>query len=178
MVEWLERFKATDRYEYFKRELEYLRHHDAIWSSAPFPVNFVTVDSVVVQSAHVLMIRRRTHPGKGLYALPGGYLGQDEEPLAGAIRELKEETQIVIPHDELMSSFKEAQLFAHPNRSQRKRIMTVAHLFILPDGPLHKVKGADDADKAFWMPLSDIYRNEEKLFEDHGHIIRKFTSKF
>jgi hypothetical protein len=36
----------------------------------------------------------------------------------------------------------------------------------------------DDAEKAFWMPLRDVYRREEEFFEDHFHIIFFFTSKF
>ena len=35
---------------------------------------------------------------------------------------------------------------------------------------LPKVKGADDAEKAFWVPLEDL--NEEDFFEDHYHLIQ------
>jgi bifunctional NMN adenylyltransferase/nudix hydrolase len=67
------------------------------WKAAPFPPTFVTVDAVVVQSGHVLLVKRKAMPGAGLWALPGGFLNQEETLLDGAIRELKEETKIKVP---------------------------------------------------------------------------------
>jgi len=40
----------------------------------------------------------------------------------------------------------------------------------LPDGELPEVKGGDDADKAFWMPVRDMYVAEPEWFSDHIHI--------
>jgi bifunctional NMN adenylyltransferase/nudix hydrolase len=35
---------------------------------------------------------------------------------------------------------------------------------------LPKVKGGDDASKAFWVPFADV--KPEQMFEDHFHIIQ------
>ena len=70
----------------------------------------MTVDAVVVQSGHILLVKRGDMPGKGLWALPGGFLNQEETMLDGAIRELKEETKIKVPVPVLKGSIKESTI--------------------------------------------------------------------
>jgi len=48
----------------------------------------------------------------------------------------------------------------------------------LGHGTLPIVKGSDDADKAWWMSLSDLANREDQFFEDHFHIITHFINKF
>jgi bifunctional NMN adenylyltransferase/nudix hydrolase len=138
-----------------------------------FPPTFMTVDSVVTQSGHILLVERGEMPGKGLWALPGGFLNQNETMLDGAIRELKEETKIKVPVPVLKGSIKSSKTFDAPNRSQRGRTITQAFFIDLGfDTSLPKVKGSDDAAKAFWVPFKDV--KQEKMFEDHAHIIDYF----
>jgi bifunctional NMN adenylyltransferase/nudix hydrolase len=134
----------------------------------------MTVDAVVVQSGHILLVKRGDMPGKGLWALPGGFLNQDEKMLDGAIRELKEETKIKVPVPVLKGSIKESKTFDAPNRSSRGRTITQAFLIDLGVGELPKVKGSDDAEKAFWVPFNKV--KQEKMFEDHFHIIDNFIN--
>lgn len=155
-------------------EYAMVKKYKAAWKSAPFPPTFMTVDAVVVQSGHILLVKRGDMPGKGLWALPGGFLNQDETMLDGAIRELKEETKIKVPVPVLKGSVKESKTFDAPNRSSRGRTITQAFLIDLGVGELPKVKGADDAEKAFWVPFNKV--KQEKLFEDHYHIIDNFIN--
>lgn len=145
--------------------------YKASWASAPFPPTFVTTDCVVVCSGHVLVIKRKFNPGKGLYALPGGFLKQDEKIRAGALRELKEETGIRVDKIILDASIVDSQVFDHPDRSLRGRTITHAFYVKLKDGNLPEVKGNDDAAGAFWMPLWDVTAKENQFFEDHAHIV-------
>lgn len=164
--------------------LEEHRHYElykSMWKvpeKVPFPPTFVTTDAVVIQSGHVLLVRRRSAPGRGLYALPGGFLAQLESIVDGILRELKEETGLRVPKDVLRAAIIDQRVFDHPDRSLRGRTITHAACIDLGDGPLAEVKGADDADKAFWMPLADLYSLEDQFFEDHAHIIRHFVSRF
>jgi bifunctional NMN adenylyltransferase/nudix hydrolase len=145
------------------------------WKVAPFPPTFVTVDAVVVQSGHVLLVKRGARPGKGLLALPGGFLNQDETLLSGALRELKEETKIKVPVPVLRGSIKSQNTFDNPNRSQRGRTITTAFFIDLGfDSKLPKVKGADDAVEANWFPFSQVRR--ENMFEDHFSILDYFVN--
>lgn len=173
----LEEFKKTDSFKQLKDEYDYLKVYHAKWAQSPFKPTFVTVDSVVIKSGHVLVVRRKGALGKGLIALPGGFLNTDERIKDGALRELKEETAIKMSREELENSITESRVFDHPDRSLRGRTITHAFLMNLKPGPLPKVKGSDDADKAWWMPLSEFGAREAEFFEDHYHIISYFCNR-
>ena len=157
-----------------RQEYEMVKKYKEAWKAAPFPPTFMTVDAVVVQSGHILLVKRGDMPGKGLWALPGGFLNQDETMLDGAIRELKEETKIKVPVPVLKGSIKGSKTFDAPNRSSRGRTITQAFHIDLGVGELPKVKGSDDAEKAFWVPFKDV--KQEKMFEDHFFIIDNFLN--
>ncbi len=167
----------TPAYLDMKEEYDYIQKYKEQWNNVPFPVTFNTVDAVVVQSGHILVVKRKYNPGKGLYALPGGFLKQTERLEAGAIRELKEETGIRVPAPVLSSHVVDHRTFDYPARSLRGRTITTAFYIKLPDGELPDVKGSDDAEKAIWMPLMDVVAMEDKFFEDHAHIIRYFVNR-
>ena len=169
---------GTPEYQRLYDEFRHIADYKAMWSGSPFPPVFVTTDAVLIKSGHILVVRRRGYPGKGLLALPGGFLRQNEQVLDGCVRELKEETQIKLPKDELRKRIVDDKVFDHPARSLRGRTITHAFCFDLGAGNLPKVKGDDDAEKAFWMPLRDVMRQEEEFFEDHFHIINYFVNKF
>jgi bifunctional NMN adenylyltransferase/nudix hydrolase len=137
----------------------------------PIPIN--TADAVVVQSGHVLMVRRGVQPGRGTLALPGGHLNRDETAEQAAIRELREETRLDMPPGLLANRIRARQVFDHPDRSERGWVRTEAFLFTLEDrNPMERVKGSDDAAKALWVPLDQITPDE--IFEDHFDIIQHF----
>jgi bifunctional NMN adenylyltransferase/nudix hydrolase len=164
-----------DEYYRLQREKQYIEKYKKSWAAAPYPVTFTTVDAVVVQSGHVLMVQRKAAPGEGLWALPGGFLNQHETLLEGCIRELREETKLKVPAPVLVGNLKEARAFDRPERSLRGRTITYAHYIELPPGELPKVKGSDDAKHAQWVTFDDFLNMERETFEDHHAIIRYFT---
>jgi len=165
----------TKDFEVLFQEYKMVKKYKEAWKAAPFPPTFMTVDAVVVQSGHILLVKRGDMPGKGLWALPGGFLNQEETMLDGAIRELKEETKIKVPVPVLKGSIKGSKTFDAPNRSARGRTITQAFYIDLGMADeLPKVKGSDDAAKAFWVPFKDV--KQEKMFEDHFHIIDNFLN--
>lgn len=174
-VEYLEEFKKTDKFKSLKAYFDAIRDAKEKWEGAPFEPIFHTVDAVAIRSGHVLCVRRGKAYGGGQIALPGGFLEPKERIRTGAIRELKEETAIALSKEELDKSIKGSQVFDHPDRSERGRTITTAFFMDLGAGPLLKVKGSDDADKAWWMPLNEFYSREEEFFEDHFHIINYFV---
>ncbi len=181
-------FAKTAEFSDIREEYEFILNYRAQWAvpKVPYPVTFVTVDACVVTAGCVLLIRRRGRPGKGLWALPGGFLGQTETVLEGMLRELREETKIAVPPAMLRGSIVAERVFDEPNRSSRGR--TITHGFLvhlrnetaLPSlrgrkpAKLPEVQAADDAEKAQWWPLADIRR--DMMFEDHFNIVLALTS--
>jgi len=177
VIEYLRTWSDTPTYARLREEFAFVEKYKASWASAPFPPTFVTVDAVVIGSGHVLVVKRRAMPGKGMIALPGGFVQQHEKIKDAVIRELKEETGIRVPVEQLRSYIADSGVFDHPDRSLRGRTITHAFLIRLPDGDLPTVKGGDDAERAWWMPLGDLYLREPEMFEDHVHIVNWYVNK-
>jgi bifunctional NMN adenylyltransferase/nudix hydrolase len=158
-------------------EYQFIENYRAAWADAPYPPTFVTTDAVVVHSGHVLLVRRRAEPGKGLWALPGGFVRQSETIEQACLRELKEETRVKIPVPVLRGSIRSQHVFDHPERSLRGRTITHAFHFDFPSGDLPDVRGGDDADKARWVPVSEALEMGPQLFEDHLHVLEFFLGR-
>jgi bifunctional NMN adenylyltransferase/nudix hydrolase len=173
-LDFLVRFSSTEEYAQIIRERKFIAEHNKQYTGLKYPPIFSTADAVVICSGHVLMIRRRAEPGKGLWALPGGYVNAntDKSVEDAAIRELREETMIKVPAPVLRGSIVRSKVFDAIDRSPRGRIITHAFYIQLPDGELPKVKGSDDAEKARWVPIAEV--RSEECFEDHYEIIQHF----
>ena len=172
--EFLSNFKNSGDYEQVICEREFVANYKKQYSSLPYPPTFVTTDAVVICSGHVLMIKRRAEPGKGLWALPGGFLDAETDVSMEScmLRELKEETGIKVPVPVLKGSIADNKVFDAIGRSTRGRTITHAFKIILPDGELPKVKGQDDAEKARWVPIGEL--DSSVCYEDHYEIIQHF----
>jgi bifunctional NMN adenylyltransferase/nudix hydrolase len=163
--------KENNGYAQVRDEILFIKKYQESWKAAPYAPTFVTVDSIVIQSGHVLLIERKANPGKGLWALPGGFLDQGERVLDACLRELREETKLKVPTPVLKGSIKRQAVYDDPHRSARGR--TITHAFYIelePNAELPKVKGGDDAKHARWVPLSEL--EPQLMFEDHYFIIQ------
>ncbi len=188
--DFLAGFAQTEAFRDIRAEYEFILHYRAQWAvpKVPYPVTFVTVDACVVTAGTVLLVRRRGRPGKGLWALPGGFLDQAETVVDGMLRELREETRIAVPPGMLRGSIVTQRVFDDPNRSSRGRTITHGFLIHLKNetalpglrsrkpakAELPQIEAADDAEKAQWWPLADVQR--AMMFEDHYDIILALTA--
>ena len=188
-------------YEYLLNEWETARVRKEPYEQAlaekkiPYAVQHNTVDNVVICAGHVLVVRRKKFPGKNLWAIPGGFLEANETTLEGALRELQEETKIDFPPRKLPLHIVGEKVFDHPKRSQVGRLITHAFFYQLPpqtvdangkkiraDGGkpiIHRpnIEGADDVDKAVWMPIKEFLSLERYIHDDHKHIVEYFINK-
>ncbi len=153
--------------------LELAEEHDK-WADSPYPPVFVTVDAVVRVGDHVLLIRRGRAPGKGLLAVPGGFIEQRETAYQSALRELEEETGFRLLAGEMAHAMKASRVFDHPDRSQRGRVITHAFYFDLGDRLRPEIAGSDDAAEARWLPIAELPALEDEFHDDHFHILDAF----
>lgn len=192
--EFMSKFKRRaggQCYTDIKAEFDFNIKYREQFKPLPYTIPFVTGDAIVVCAGHILLIERGAIPGIGLWALPGGFFQSgmtlnkqtgefettevvDRDPVHTALRELREETKLKVPLPVLEGRIRETKVFADPNRSLRWRIITHASYIQLNDVVLPKVKGDDDARRAFWVPIGDLVANRDKFFEDHLSIIDSF----
>jgi len=178
MHQFLEDYVKSERYFDMRAESQRYRDDKFSWSMAPYPVTFVTTDAVVTHKSSILMIRRKFNPGKGLWALPGGFLGPKEWIRDSIIRELREETRIAVANDDLLRIMQPIQVFDNPGRSLRGRTITHAARFNLDHLGLEKrpkVRADDDAEAVRWFTFSEILKADSELFEDHAEIIKRLV---
>ena len=179
VFDFLVRFSKSAEYKTLIEEYNFITEYKKAWSVAPYAPTFFTVDAVVIQGGHILLVKRKFAPGKGLWALPGGFLNQKETARTACIRELKEETKLKVPSPVLNGSITYEQLFDKPDRSLRGRTLTQAFLIELNTGEstLPAVKGSDDAAEARWFKISEVLNMSESIFEDHHSIIQTMVGR-
>lgn len=132
--------------------------------TSEYPIINVTVDAVVVHDGEVLLIERKSDPGKGKWALPGGFVNYRERLHEAMLRELKEETGVTWGP---VASCNGPYVFDTPYRSSRGRTITNAFHLALTHKP--DLTAGDDATRAFWFPIIRLL--PKYMFEDHYHII-------
>jgi bifunctional NMN adenylyltransferase/nudix hydrolase len=173
-TEFMRAWAALPHYAELAEEWRQLRAYKEAWSAAPYPPVFVTVDTVVRCAGHVLLIRRAHAPGKGLHAVPGGFIEQRETAYQSALRELEEETHLALLPDTLRQCLKATAVFDHPDRSLRGRTITHAHYFDLGERELPEVRADDDAQAVEWVPIASLKDREDQFLDDHFHMLDHF----
>jgi 8-oxo-dGTP diphosphatase len=124
----------------------------------------VTVDLVILtiqeQQLRVLLVKRGVRPFEGEYALPGGFVREDESLEQAAARELQEETGTKNIFLEQLYSF------GDPQRDPRGRVVTVAYYALISPDRAQLAAGSDAAWAA-WYPVSHV----PELAFDHRNIL-------
>lgn len=115
----------------------------------PYPRPSVTADVVAftmrADDLAVLLIRRKDEPFKGCWALPGGFVNENESLERAAARELHEETGLTGMRLEQLGAF------GDPGRDPRGHTITVA--FVTYRATETAITPGDDALEAAWHPL-------------------------
>jgi 8-oxo-dGTP diphosphatase len=124
----------------------------------------VAVDIVIftIQQAElrVLLVKRGIEPFAGQFAIPGGFVREDESLDQAALRELKEETGVGEVYLEQLYSF------GDPGRDPRGRVISVAY-FALIAADHSALSAGSDAAEADWWPVDKL----PELAFDHRRIL-------
>jgi 8-oxo-dGTP diphosphatase len=139
------------------------------------------VDLVVLVKSEsgykVLSIKRGRPPFVGMWANPGGNIDEGETPLEAAVRELEEETGIVLKGANWTSTNKSEYLtpvgvFDKPYRDPRnKNCVSYAFATILDEMP--EAIAGDDATECTWNDVSYDGDVSVDMAFDHAEIIKK-----
>jgi 8-oxo-dGTP diphosphatase len=129
----------------------------------------VTVDLVVLtvrdDDLAVLAVRRGLPPYRGRWALPGGFVHDDEDLLNAAERELEEETGIA----SVGAHLEQLATYGSPRRDPRGRVVTIAYLALVPR--LAAPTAGSDAADAGWLPVRELLGDRRRLAFDHHRIL-------
>ena len=124
----------------------------------------VTVDSVVFckfkNRFKIVLVKRKNDPFKDNWALPGGFVEQEEHLPDAAKRELKEETGLAVEKNQQIGTF------GTPGRDPRGRTISVVYLSLIELE--EKLTAADDAAEAAWFDIDNL----PDLAFDHSEIIK------
>lgn len=116
--------------------------------SCELPVYFDPKVAVVVfieRDGKVLLIRRAVDPGKGLWALPAGFVDHDEAPEAAAVRETQEETNLHVRIRKLLA--------VYPKRDDGLADIIIAYSARIVSG---EAQAGDDAAEVGWFNRNDL----------------------
>ena len=119
------------------------------------PVVFTLLDGRL----SVLLARRLEEPQRGMFALPGGFVGAEESPEQTAERKLREKTGVGSVHLEQLRTY------AEPERDPRGWLPSIAYLALVPPGALPEQTPAER--DASWHPLDAL----PELALDHARIV-------
>jgi 8-oxo-dGTP diphosphatase len=130
-----------------------------------YPRPALTVDVAVVTREprpRVLLIRRKHDPFAGTWALPGGFVDENEPLASAACRELEEETGVT------GAILEQLYTSGDPGRDPRGWTVSVVYLAQVEPGAVKPV-AADDAAEVNWFPLDE----PPELAFDHAKLLSR-----
>ncbi len=132
----------------------------------PFPIK-VTVDAIVFgysknDGVSVLLIKRKYPPFKDSWAIPGGFILENESLEEAVKRELQEETGIKVNYLEQLYTF------GDPERDPRQRIISIAYFALVKSSLFQQLKATTDAEEAQWFSINKL----PTLAFDHKEILQ------
>jgi 8-oxo-dGTP diphosphatase len=134
-----------------------------------YPRPAVTVDVAVVTREvrpRVLLIERRNDPFAGQWALPGGFVDENERLADAAARELEEEAGLTV------ADLEQLYTAGDPGRDPRGWTVSVAFLARIDPRKAKAVAG-DDAAKAEWFRLDKL----PDLAFDHALLLGRVRAR-
>jgi 8-oxo-dGTP diphosphatase len=137
--------------------------------SYDYPRPALTVDlAITTREARprVLLIRRKKEPFAGSWAMPGGFVDENERLADAARRELEEETGVSV------ADFEQLYTAGDPGRDPRGWTVSVVYLARVDPDELKPV-AADDADAVSWFPLDEL----PVLAFDHAMILARARAR-
>ncbi len=117
----------------------------------------VAVDAIVIYGDRLVFIKRKNEPYKGMLALPGGFVEEDETTEQAVIREVREETGLKAEILKLVG------VYSNPHRDPRGPVVSICYLLKAAG----KIKASTDASEVVLLRPGEVPR----LAFDHDAMI-------
>ena len=131
-----------------------------------YPRPAVAVDLIVLRvednRSKLLLIQRKNEPFAGTWAMPGGFLDENETLETAAARELLEETGTSA------TKLEQFKAYSAVDRDPRTRVISV--IFVAEILASDVATAGDDAAKAQWFDIENL----PKLAFDHENILKDY----
>ena len=113
----------------------------------------VGVGAVIIEQNRVLLVQRGREPLKGKWSLPGGMLELGESLAEGVVREVQEETGLVVEVIELVELLDRVHRESSPDGERVRYHYVIAdYLCRVVGGTLH---ASSDADAVRWIERAE-----------------------
>lgn len=122
-----------------------------------------TVDAIIQKSSSLLLVKRKNYPFKNQFALPGGFVNEGETIEDAIVREVYEETSLVVHPIDILG------VYSDPTRDPRGHIMSVVFIVLVIRGI---PTAGDDAQEISWIPINKI--DEIEIAFDHKLLIHDY----
>jgi 8-oxo-dGTP diphosphatase len=130
----------------------------------------ITIFTVRNDELNILLIKRAEPPFQGEWALPGGFVKEDEDLEAAAARELVEETGVSGVYLEQLFTF------GAPARDPRGHTVTVAYSALIPSDNL-ELTASTDAEGVAWFAIDKLpdlaFDHDDILEVAHDRLVAK-----
>jgi ADP-ribose pyrophosphatase YjhB (NUDIX family) len=123
---------------------------------------------VLDEEGRVLLARRATDPGAGLWDLLGGFIGEGEEPIAALRRELEEETALDVQPLEFLG--------VYPDRYGEEGIYTLNLYWTARVAGGELDLADDEVTEVAWFAPEDLPERDAFAFENTAEALSDWKS--
>lgn len=136
----------------------------------------VGVGAIIMQHGRILLEKRGNDPGRGKWSIPGGIVELSESPEQTVIREVREETGLVVDAPELIDVV--SSVTSDESGKVKYDFVIVDYLVRLKGGT---AKAASDAAKLEWVRLEEVEQKDltksfRGFFEKNRQRLEKISS--
>jgi len=136
----------------------------------------VGVGAIIIENGRILLEKRKNDPGRGKWSIPGGLVELGESLEQTVMREVKEETGLVVAAPELIDVINQTTL--DESGKVKYHFVIVDYVVKLKGGT---ARAASDAAELEWVLIDeveqkDLIRSFRGFFEKNRRRLEKISS--
>lgn len=145
-------------------EEEFLKNYDSTSYEKPSVTVDLLVFTIEQDELKVVMIKRDTHPYKGVLSLPGVFVGMEETLDEAASRGIREKTGLEHIY------FEQLYTWGDIHRDPRMRIISVSYIALVPIQELYLAAGGREIENKLFS-VEELLQGDMPIAFDHKQMI-------